>query len=266
MPFGDFKEETLYHNGCGVHYWYRRGSGSRTAFFLHGAGLDHAMFDRQVNIFDGMPTIAWDARGHGASQLMPLAKHSYADMLEDFYMILKKHSIEELILIGHGMGGAIAQEILYRQPDKVRALVLIDCPANSGFRFPQKAASALRGHIDSLKPYRAFIKNAAHRHSVKEKTAVYERTAMSRARKDVLIEAMDKTAFHPNVPKGYRLPIPSLLLVGEKSRPAGWGVGEANLRLVTIKDASHNPCLDNPQAVNYAIGKFLAGLNAIAAK
>lgn len=41
------QELTINNAGCDIHYWFRKGSGSKFLFFLHGAGAGHEMFEQQ---------------------------------------------------------------------------------------------------------------------------------------------------------------------------------------------------------------------------
>ena len=67
--------------------------------------------------------VAFDNRDVGRSSL---AKGSYsiADMAEDTAGLMDALGIKKAHILGGSMGGAIAQELVLRHPDKVRKLIL----------------------------------------------------------------------------------------------------------------------------------------------
>ncbi len=79
------KERTLRSEGCELHYWVKQTDSYKWILFLHGAGCDHRMFERQFPaIPEDFNIVAWDARGHGRSQLDPGKRFHYQDMRTDF--------------------------------------------------------------------------------------------------------------------------------------------------------------------------------------
>jgi pimeloyl-ACP methyl ester carboxylesterase len=55
---------------------------------------------------------------------------AFADALETFMSALK---LEQPVLLGHSLGGAVALELAARQPEQYRALVLVSSPSLAGF-------------------------------------------------------------------------------------------------------------------------------------
>ena len=92
-----------------------------TLLFLHGVGGGHTAWDRQLPYFSarGYRALAWDQPGYGGTQ--PVDPYD----LEQVAMALKRRVGDEpAILVGHSMGGFVAQEAYARFPECVRALVL----------------------------------------------------------------------------------------------------------------------------------------------
>ena len=100
-----------------------RGRGTRTLVFLHGIGGGHSAFDDQLERFAGdARTIAWDMPGYGQSP--PLEPMTFAGLADALAALLDARGVERAILVGHSMGGMVAQEFVARRPDRVAALVL----------------------------------------------------------------------------------------------------------------------------------------------
>lgn len=119
-------EKVLERKGCPLHYWIGGKAGAPWLIFLHGACVDHQSFGKLLPAFmEDFQVLAWDARGHGSSQPMgerftvPLA-------VDDLMEIMQKEEISTPVIIGHSNGTYIAQELVFRHPEKVRALGIID--------------------------------------------------------------------------------------------------------------------------------------------
>ncbi len=67
--------------------------------------------------------ILCDNRGAGRSAV-PEGPHSLQDMADDVLHLLNKLGIDRVDLVGHSMGGAIAQHFALRHPDRVNRLIL----------------------------------------------------------------------------------------------------------------------------------------------
>lgn len=65
-----------------------------------------------------------DLRNHGQS---PHASDmTYAAMAEDLEALLHAENLDEVVLVGHSMGGKLAMEYALRHPDQVKKLVVVD--------------------------------------------------------------------------------------------------------------------------------------------
>lgn len=96
-----------------------------TLFLLHGLTADHTMFEKQISLFKRFYNIlAWDAPAHGMSR--PYEPFTYGNAAGCLEMILDRHKIGKVILIGQSMGGFISQSLISRCPDRVKAFIAID--------------------------------------------------------------------------------------------------------------------------------------------
>lgn len=102
-----------------------------TLVFLHGVGGGHAAWDDQCAYFSvqGYRTVAWDQPGYGdAPMVEPYDLEQIAAALQ---ATIERDAGEPVVLVGHSMGGFVAQEVYARHPDSVRALAL--CFTSSAF-------------------------------------------------------------------------------------------------------------------------------------
>jgi pimeloyl-ACP methyl ester carboxylesterase len=81
---------------------------------------------------DRFRVISPDHRGHGLSD-KPRSEDAYSlqEMADDVYRLTHELGIHECYLVGHSMGGMIAQYVTLQHPDLVRALVLEDTAAET---------------------------------------------------------------------------------------------------------------------------------------
>jgi len=97
-----------------------------TLLFIHGAGQSVATWRFQEGLFKNHPNfnfIALDLPGRGRSGGKGLKSvEEYKDFLLEFVDTL---DLENIILIGHSMGGGVAMLIAIERPEILKALVLV---------------------------------------------------------------------------------------------------------------------------------------------
>jgi pimeloyl-ACP methyl ester carboxylesterase len=100
------------------------GDGERSLFLLHGAFGAKEYWRRQIAAFSaaGWRVVAWDAPGYGCSPLPdPLDIETCA---RAFGRLLDKEGSTCNVVLGHSMGGMIAQRAYDYFPDRIHGLVL----------------------------------------------------------------------------------------------------------------------------------------------
>src|SRR3972149_6587397 len=131
-------------NGIQIHY-RERGEGY-PVFLIHGYTGNLRNWALQVPVLSReFRMVSMDHRGHGHSD-KPTGPEDYSLelMTEDAYGLLEHLGIRECYVVGHSMGGVVAQLLALNHPEPVRALVLVDTAAEvpDGFR-PQVRAPLL---------------------------------------------------------------------------------------------------------------------------
>ncbi|HKP75482.1 MAG TPA: alpha/beta fold hydrolase [Longimicrobiaceae bacterium] len=105
----------------GTLYYEARGSGPAVVL-LHGGGLDHTMWDPQVEaLARSYRVIRFDARGHGRST----ARMPPFDMTEDLRRVLDHLGVQRAHLVGLSMGGGAAFDFATAYPARTATLVLV---------------------------------------------------------------------------------------------------------------------------------------------
>jgi len=101
--------------------------------FLHGVGGGHHAWEHQVPYFGGLgyPSHAWDQPGYGHSALVE--PYDLEHVSAALARLIESLGGEPVVLVGHSMGGLIAQETYVRYPQLVKAMALcFTSPAFAG--------------------------------------------------------------------------------------------------------------------------------------
>ena len=92
--------------------------------FIHGVGLDHQMWNNQVNYFNEYSTLTYDLLGHGKTPC-DKDKLSLRDFSNQLLEILDHLGVEKINLIGFSFFSLIALDFLSHIKKKVVKNILI---------------------------------------------------------------------------------------------------------------------------------------------
>lgn len=111
--------------------------GGPTVLMLHGMGGGHLSFAPQVETFasSGYRAVAWDMPGYGHSA--PIEPYTFKGLAQSCIHLIETLKCRNVTLLGHSMGGMVAQEVVARRPDLVSRLIL--CGTSPAFGRPEGA-------------------------------------------------------------------------------------------------------------------------------
>ncbi|MFC5591853.1 alpha/beta fold hydrolase [Sporosarcina soli] len=111
-----------------IHY-QEKGTGEPLVF-IHGVGLDHAMWEHQVNrLSEQYRVIVYDMIGHGGSSHPP-GPYSLSQYVEQLAALVDGLSLEKIHLVGFSMGGMVAQGFALAYEEKMKTLTIMNAVAN----------------------------------------------------------------------------------------------------------------------------------------
>lgn len=268
-------------------YYEIQGQGSPLVF-IHGAWSSHRWWKYQISTFSSKYwVLTYDLRGHGQSSSL-IDEYSVFSLAQDLNFILNNMGIAETVLIGWSLGGMIAIEYYFYQPQAIKALILISTRAQRQPIWNRKIWLAyLRARLN-------FMMNlsAPRKFNLQEATFPDEKLRMQEE-----FKKMFSTTISPEVnawikddfknftfnnfwqiaknlwdweisqEKLEKIHIPTLILVGEKDQITPLYFAESihqaipNSRLIIIKDAGHLLPIEHPHLVNSHIAEFLKSIN-----
>lgn len=234
--------------------------------FLHGSTLDRHAWAGQVEALEqDYRVVVPDLRGHGESTLE--GRFEFAAAVDDILALLDELDAERVAVVGLSLGGNIAQEIVYRHPERVDALVVADATCNTAPRSPLQVPVTLGYLAAQMMTSRdRFLQRAAAVTAHDEDVRQYVRDANDdRSVGEILqiLMSLVNDALRPD--PEYRLPVPTLLIHGDGDRigdiaegTRAWAEREPQAAYVVVPDAGHASNQDNPDAFNAALTRFLA--------
>ena len=116
------------------------GSGPRTVVMVHGWMASGSVFDDLLEVLDheGLKLIVPDLRGTGASE-PSRSGYSLERYARDVVAIADAAGAQTFTVLGHSMGGQIAQWIASEVPERVNGLITLCSVPASGAQLPPEA-------------------------------------------------------------------------------------------------------------------------------
>ncbi len=120
-----------------------RGSGSPALVFIHGWMCDQTFWDAQIEPMGESSTVVTiDLPGHGLSGMdrdgWPLMAFG-----TDVQAVVEHLGLDEVILVGHSMGGPVALEAARLMPDRVIGVIGVDSLQDAGATYDPEQSQAI---------------------------------------------------------------------------------------------------------------------------
>lgn len=226
---------------------------------LHGAASSHLDWPAQLRRLPHTAVYALDLPGHGHSP--PPGRDSieaYATVVNDFVSQL---ALQKVVLLGHSMGGAIAQTIGRTKPEWLAGLVLLGTAAL------MPVSPAILGQIET--DYTAvvdFLVRYQWSRDVPDSLRTLSRQRL--AQNNTAVVAGDFHACNEFDARPFlaQINVPTLVLGGTKDKMTPFSESERlaahipHTQLEAIEGAGHFLALEQPDAVSKAVADFLARL------
>lgn len=225
--------------------------------FIHGAGGGADLWRYQTAFFPG--SVAVDLPGHPQGEGFQSIE-DYASWIRGY---ISAREMAPVVLVGHSMGGAIAQLLAVQHPEIVRALVLTSTGAR--LRVAPQIFQALEGNYEKAVDFmlaNAFGPTASPEllHEVKR----LRLKVLAQTVKDDFV-ACDKFDIMDQVGA---ISVPTLIICGTEDRLTPPKYSQflnsriPGSQMELIPDGGHSVMLEKPEEFNHAIKRFLTQLEA----
>jgi pimeloyl-ACP methyl ester carboxylesterase len=145
-------------NGISIHV-DDQGNGDLSLVFLHyWGGSSRTWKHITAALAPRFRTIAIDHRGWGESDA-PGDGYGLADLAADAEGVIKALNLQRYVLVGHSMGGKVAQLMASRRPGGLVGLVLVAPSPPAPMAIPEEARAAMADAYDSRETVEATIDN-----------------------------------------------------------------------------------------------------------
>jgi pimeloyl-ACP methyl ester carboxylesterase len=226
--------------------------------FIPGAGHNSSVWYYQTNYFNNAESV--DLPGHPEGEPC-VSLEEYAQWLRRYII---DSGLDDIVLIGHSMGGAVSITYALRYPDTIRGLVLIGTVGKSKTD-PKFLQIIEQGITEPDIWLNTFVKP----HYTRVDPSLRDRIVSEVAGIGASVQLNDfKCCDNFNIlDEVHRIKVPVLIICGGDDRmtPAKYSGYLAqripDAQIVIIEDGSHVVFMEKPEAVNSVIARFLYKLD-----
>jgi pimeloyl-ACP methyl ester carboxylesterase len=254
------------------------GAGGRPLLLVHGiAGAKEDFTEWLDRLAErGYHAVAFDQRGHGESaSAAPGRPFSLLDFAEDVVGLADELDWPRFTLLGHSMGGMVAQLVALEWPARLDALVLMDtgprCPDGVDASLVELGAKVVRegGMAGLIEAQRATgpgpLDSAPHQRVSAERPGYGEwcDAKTLAASPDMWIAISAEIVNQPDRLEQLRsLAVPTLVLVGAEdqafvAQSTAMSSAIPGAALAVIAGGGHSPQFESPDAWWEALTRFL---------
>ena len=244
-----------------------------TLLCIHGSAANAHWFDFvATDLRADFRVLSLDQRGHGDSEWAADADYTYASYALDLAAVVAALGIDDIVLVGHSMGGMVALAYAATAPRQVGKLVIVD----TTMKLSAERVSMLRGIGD--RPGRSYASRAAYVENYRLRPAganevpgTVRHLAETGCRQfddGQWRNKFDRKVYASRVgieglPYWEQINIPSLYIKGELSDRMNPQIAAdmyarcPQLQFGEVPAANHHVTLDNPSGFNAVLRQFL---------
>jgi pimeloyl-ACP methyl ester carboxylesterase len=237
--------------------------------FISGTGVDRTLWGAQVaHLMKRYHCVTFDNRDVGESARAGAA-YTPRDMAADALAVMDALALAPAHVIGHSLGGAVAQELALAAPGRVRSLALVGTWARNDdyTRALFRTWKRLRDLPDREFLEGMLLTGVGHTflNTVGIATLIDTFAAIPRPQPaDAFRRQVDADLAHDTAARLPTIACPTLVAAGEedtiffREHHAMLAGGIPGARLVVLPKAGHTPLIENAEALNRELEVFLA--------
>lgn len=147
------RPRTISLSDCADAFVEEAGPESRKgAVFVHGSALRTDLWHYQLPGLGDHRLVFYDLRGHGVSREKGSSRFSINQLANDLVEVIDEAGLDEVVVVGHSIGGMIALDLAATRTDllgaRVKGLVLVNTTYRPGVE--TVAGGAALAHVERL--------------------------------------------------------------------------------------------------------------------
>lgn len=240
------------------------GEGPRTVLLVHGWMVSGAVWDELAELLDtsGLRLLIPDHRGTGKSG-RPEGGYTLEQYAKDMLAVVEHAGAERFTVVGHSMGGQVAQWVAAEAAARVDGLVLLNTVPASGMQLPPDAAGLFRTSAGDREKQKMILGLACKQLSAEalEKALADAGNVSAQA----IVGGFDAWTGGGMVEKLAKISAPTLVVATDDPFLPPAFLKQAVVqpirlaRLAYLPGPGHYPQVERPQETAALVGAFLAG-------
>ena len=248
--------------GLSIHVGKNDSSEPALVFLHYWGGTSRTWNEVIAFLQNRFTTVAYDARGWGKSD-KSLAGYALNDLADEALSLVQTLGIQRYVLVGHSLGGKVAQLIASRNPEGLEGLVLVAPAPPTPVRLPEQMRESQIHAYDNPENVHQTIGLLSARMPSPTIVQQIVEDSMSGSREATL--AWPTASILEDISAEiYKIDVPTLVIAGELDQLDSVEqhkrevVGRIrNAQLAIIKGSGHLVPVDEPSQLAQQIAAFM---------
>ena len=252
MPFTNVAKQEIYYE--------TEGTRGVPVIFVHGSGSNHAIWKPQIRALSTIARpVAIDLPGHGQSDL---PGHNSVDGYCNVILgLLDALQFDRAVVVGHSLGGAIAQMVALAHPDRVAGIGLV----GTGARL-RVLPAILDGILNDFENTAPFVVENAYAPNLSDEMRTQALAELRACSPQVTHDDYAACNTFDVMNRLGEIRAPTLVICGKQDRMTPTKYSEylaskiRGAKLVLVDNAGHSVMIEQPEATSRALVDFVKGV------
>lgn len=240
------------------------GSGAPALVFVHGWSCDHSYWEGQLAPFsEDYQVVAMDLAGHGVSGANREA-WTIASYGADVAAVVEEAGLEQVVLIGHSMGGDVVVDAARLMPDRVVGMVWVDTYGQLGSVRTQEQVRAFLAPLETnfVDSTHAFVLRNLFLPTADSELAERVASDMASAPSDIALASLESSITNDRVvPRALEeLDLPVVAINPEGPNTDREALERHGVEVVLVPGVGHFMMMEDPEGFNAILRDVVEGL------
>ncbi len=251
-------------DSSGTYYLLNKKDQKIPIVFVHGVGLNHEIWEPQIDYFKNYTTLSYDILGHGKTSLKKI-NISFDDFSEQLIKLIDELSFEKIHLVGFSIGSLIARNFATKYDNRLKSLILL----GSIYKRNEEQQKIVNDRFNLAKKSSKLSKHALKRwftdKYLEENPDTYKKISaiLEVNNLENFLNVYKLFVFHKNDEKFEKIKTNTLVMTGENDIGSTIEMSKSlsnvikNSQFKVIKNGKHLCGIECADDVNMAINNFI---------